>query len=135
MKNLLAALVLGPFVVTGPAQAGVAPSNPQRANPSAIQLVAAANPAERKTYVQKKEAGMAEWRSKIGDFTARTEANATAADQAASREIQGAWKHVEQASSTLDAAGEDGWDNAKAAYEQAFRDLEATWAKVVPAKN
>ncbi len=64
------------------------------------------------------------------------EANATAADQAAAREVQSAWSHVEQASSTLDSVGEDGWDNAKVAYEQASRDLKATWARVGdPAKN
>jgi len=42
---------------------------------------------------------------------------------------------VEQASTTLDAAGKDGWDNAKEAFEQASPDLEATWARVGPSKN
>jgi len=78
---------------------------------------------------------MAQWRSRIDDFAARTQAKATAADQAALPEIQSAWSHVEQASTALDAAGEDGWDKAKAAFEQASRDLEATWARVGPSKN
>jgi hypothetical protein len=100
-----------------------------------LHLVAAANPADRKTYVRKKEAQMEEWRSEIGHFTARTQANATAAGDAASHEIQGAWRHVEQASATLDAAGEDGLDNAKESFEHASHDLEATWARVGPSKN
>jgi hypothetical protein len=135
MKMLLAALVIGPIVLAGTAQAGVTPSNPLRGSASAIHLAAAENPADRKTYVQTKDAGMARWRSRIDEFTARTHANATAAGDAASHEIQGAWSHVQQASATLDAAGEDGWDNAKKAFEHASHDLEATWARVGPSKN
>jgi hypothetical protein len=135
MKILLAALVAGSFVLAGVARAEDAPSSPQHATPSAIHLIAASNSADRQTYVRKKNSGLEEWRSKIGHFNARMEASATAADQAASREIQGAWTHVEQASSKLDSVGEDGWDNAKLAYEHASRDLQATWARVGPAKN
>src|SRR5208337_4565311 len=74
-------------------------------------------------------AEMAQWRRKIGDFTARRETNATEADQAVKREIERAFTHVEEASSKLDAAGDDGYEDAKAAYERASRDLEATWAQ------
>jgi hypothetical protein len=136
MKILLAALVAGPIVLAGTAQAEVTLFNPLPFSASALHLAAAAeNPADRKTYVQSKDAGMAQWRSKIDDFATRTHAKAAAADEAASRELQGAWSHVERASSALDAAGEDGWDSAKAAYERSFHDLQATWARVVPAKN
>jgi hypothetical protein len=135
MKILLAVLVIGPVLLAGSAQARVAPSNPLRGGASAIHLAAAENPADRETYVRQEKAGMAQWRSRIGDFAARTQAKATAADEAASREIQGAWRHVERASRALDAAGEDGWDSAKAAYERSFHDLEATWARVGPSKN
>ena len=132
MKNLLAGVVIDPFVLAGTAQAGPALSLPPSAGPSAIHLADGVNSADRKTYVQKKEAEIAQRRRNIGDFTARTETNATGADQAAKREIERAWTHVEEASSKLDAAGEDGWEDA---YEQASRDLEATWAKVDPAKS
>lgn len=135
MKIVLAGLVISPFVLAGAAQAGHALSVPPPAGPSAIHLADAVNSADRKTYVQKKEAEMAQWRRKIGDFTARTETNATEADQAVKREIERAFTHVEEASSKLDATGEDGYEDAKAAYERASRDLEATWAKVDPAKN
>ena len=135
MKILLAASVISPFVSAGAAQTGHALSVPPPAGPSAIYLADAVNSADRKSYVQKKEAEMAQWRRKIGDFTARTETNATEADQAAKREIERAWTHVEEASSKLDAAGEDGYEDAKAAYERASRDLDAAWAKVDPAKN
>jgi hypothetical protein len=135
MKILLAALVASHFVLVGVAEAQAAPSSPQHAMPSAIILVAATDSTDRQIYVRKKNSGMEEWRSKIDHFNARMEANATAADQAASREIKGAWSHVEQASSTLDSVGEDGWDNAKVAYERASRELMATWARVGPAKN
>ena len=91
MKILLAALVVGPIVLAGAAQAEVTPSNPLRGSASTIHLAAAENPVDRKTYVQTKDAGMAQWRSRIDDFAARTQAKATAADQAASREVQGAW--------------------------------------------
>ena len=135
MKILLVALVVGPFALAGLAQAGVMPSSPIRGSVSTIHLTAAETPAGRKAYVQTKDAGIAQWRSRIDDFAARTQAKATATDRAASRKIQGAWRHVERASSALDAAGVEGWDNAKAAYEGASRDLEATWARVGPAKN
>ncbi len=135
MKILLAALVVGPFVLAGTAQAGVTPSNSLRGIACTIHLADVESPADRKTYVLKKEARMEEWRSKINHFAERTQENATAAGDAASHEIQGAWRHVEQASSALDAAGDDGWDKAKAAFEQASRDLEATWARVGPSKN
>jgi len=132
---LLAALVAAPFARAGIAQAEVTPSYPLRGSASTIHLAAAENPADRKTYVQTKNAEMAQWRSRIDNFAARTQARATAADETASREIQGAWSHVQRAPSALDAAGEDGWDNARSAYEQASRDLEATWARVGPSKN
>ena len=105
MKILLAALVVGPFILAGVAQAGVTQFNPLRASASTIYLAASENPADRKIYVQTKDGRMAQWRSTIDDFEARTQAKATAADQAASREIQGAWNHVERASSALDGAG------------------------------
>ncbi|RBP10415.1 hypothetical protein DFR50_11986 [Roseiarcus fermentans] len=135
MKIMLAALVIGPIVLAGTAQAGSTPSNPLRGIASTIHLAAAENPTDRKTYVQTKDAGMAQWRSTIDDFATRTQAKATAADEAASREIQGAWDHVERASSALDVAGEDSWDSAKAAYERSFHDLEATWARVGSSRN
>jgi hypothetical protein len=135
MKILLNALVLGPIVLAGTAQAGVTPSNLLLWSASTIHLAAAENPPDRKTYVETKDEGMAKWRSRIDDFTARTHAKATAAGEAASREIERAWRHVEQASRILDTVGEDGWDNAKTAYERASRDLGATWARVGPAKN
>jgi hypothetical protein len=135
MKIVLAALVVVPLVLAGAAQAEVPLSNPSLVSSSALHLVAAANPGDRKTYVRKKDAQLEEWRSRIDHFTERTQAKATAAGDAAVHEIQGAWSHVEQTSATLDAAGEDGWDNAKEAFEQASHDLEATWARAGPSKN
>jgi hypothetical protein len=108
MNILLATLVVGPLVLAGAAQAELAVSNPLGASPSAIHLVAVANPADRKIYIWKKDSRMEEWRSKIGHFAEHTQANATAAGDAASHEIQGAWSHVERASAKLDAAGEGG---------------------------
>jgi hypothetical protein len=135
MKILLATLIVGPSILTGAANAELAVYNPLLASPSTIHVVAMANPADRKTYVRKMDAKMEEWRSKIGHFTERTRESATAAGDAASREIHVAWSHVEQASSALEGAGDDGWDKAKAAFEKASRDLGATWARVGPSKN
>ena len=135
MKILLAASVIGPMVLAGAAQPGGMPSNPMRGSASTIHLAAAENPPDRKTYVQTKDAGIAQWRSRIDAFAARMQAKGTAADEAASREIQSAWDHVERASSALDAAGDDGWDSAKAAYERSFNDLESTWARVGSSRN
>ncbi len=135
MNVLLATLIVGPSVLAGAAHAELAAHNPLLASSSAIHAVAMANPADRKTYVRKKEAKMEEWRSKIGHFAERTQANATAAGDAAAHEIHLAWSHVEQTSAKLDVVGEDGWDSAKAAYERASQDLEATWARVGLSKN
>ena len=109
--------------------------NPLLASYGAIHVVAMANPADRETYLRKKDSKMGEWRSEIGHFVEQTEENATAAGEAASHEIYTAWSRVEQTSAKLDVAGQDGWDSAKAAYEQASQDLEATWARVGPSRN
>ncbi len=135
MKVLLAALIVGPSVLAGAAHAELAAHNRLLASYSSIHVVAMANPADRTTYLRKKDSKMEEWRSEIGHFAERTQEKATAAGDAASHEIHIAWSHVEQASAKLDVAGEDGWDSAKAAYERASQDLEATWARVGPSKN
>ena len=109
MKILFATLVASSLVLVGVAEAAAAPSSSsQHTTPSAILLVAATDLTERQIYVQKKNSGMEEWRSKIDHFNARMEANATAAGQAASREIKAAWSQVEQASSTSTRSAKPG---------------------------
>ena len=136
MKILLATLIVGPSILAGAAHAELAVYNPLLASPGAIHVVAMANPADRKTYVRTMDAKMEEWRTKIGHFTARTQESATAAGDAASNEIHVAWSHVEQTSSASSTPpAKTVGTRAKAAYEQASQDLEATWARVGPSKN
>lgn len=130
MKTLIAALVIGPLVLSGPSRAlttfSSPPTDPTNLIKPADTLVTT---ADHKIYMETKEAEMAQWRRKIDDFGAQTETQATRAGQAAALEVEGAWARVEQAASKLDTIGEAGWEGAKADYARAGVDLEETWAK------
>ena len=88
-----------------------------------------------KTYLETQAPRMAAWRQKISDFDARVETKTTQAGQAAKADVAAAWDSLEKASTNLAAAGVEGWDGAKAAYERALSDMETMWAKYEPAKT
>lgn len=136
MKVVATALLVGSLSAAG-ATGSYASATTPSLDGAAPFVLADAIPisADRKAYIQQKATRLAQWRSKISDFAERSKAKATEAGHAAKLEIEAAWGHVEEASRRLDAAGESGWSDAKAAYERSLRNLEATWAKVVPAKT
>jgi hypothetical protein len=135
MKIVSTALLLGSLGFAGATASHAETTSPLNGAAPFALADATPNSVDRKAYVQEKSTRMAQWKSKISEFAKRSETKATEAGHAAKLEIEGAWGHVEEASRRLDAAGESGWDDAKTVYERALRNLDATWAKVVPAKT
>ena len=72
MKVLVPALIVGPSLIAGAAHGELAVHNPLLASYGAIHVVAMANPADRETYLRKKDSKMGEWRSEIGHFVEQT---------------------------------------------------------------
>jgi hypothetical protein len=75
---------------------------------------------------------MQEWQRKLQDFSDKAEVKGIAAGDAAKNDLNKAWSKAEAASRRLQAAGAEGWENAKTSFEQASHELAETWHKVHP---
>lgn len=131
MRILAAAIVIGPLVLVGAAPSASA-GQPIRSE-TPIQLAAGTDaPADRDTYTHEAQTQMQEWQRKLHDFNASAETKGDEAGNAAGRDLNKAWIKAEAASRELQTASAEGWDSAKVSFDNASRDLAATWHKVNP---
>lgn len=127
MKALTASLVIGLLVAgTSPA----APVEPVVPLDGPVQLVAVDTTTARDTYAHEARAKMLEWKTKLHDFGKTADAKGTQAGATVQSDLNIAWAKADAASRKLQAAGADGWENAKASYETAGNNLAETWKKI-----
>ena len=133
MKLLTASIVVGPLMLFGalPAVAGQSPR--QLGSAAVVQLAVAGDPAgDRDSYTQKARNDMEEWQRKLHEVGDKTEAKGKEVGNAADSDLNQAWSKAKAASEKLQTMGAEGWDGAKASYEQASHDLSDTWHKIHP---
>jgi hypothetical protein len=75
---------------------------------------------------------MQEWERKLRDYSEKAEAKGREAGNAAENDLNKAWNKAEAASHKLETVGAEGWEHAKASFEQASRELAETWHKIHP---
>ncbi len=129
MKSLTALIVLGPLclVAAQPAAAGL-----RIATDSPIQVVDGTWASDRDSYAQKVGDEMREWKQKLQTFMESAEAEGKAGSAAAATGLNAAWAKTEAEAQKLQTASAEGWESAKAAYEQASHELSDLWARNRP---
>ena len=96
---------------------------------------AAGTPATgRDAYLRTVQQEMRDWQGKLRDAGETAVAGGRQAGSAAEAGLHDAWTKTEAASHRLQTASTEGWDGAKASYEEAARDLAAAWHRVHPDK-
>ena len=127
MKMLAAAIVIGPLLLIG-APPAAAQSTVPPGSGAAIRTAAPVDTAaDRDNYRQKAQGEVQAWQRKLSEKVA---AKGSAADNAAENDLDKAWIKTEAASDRLQSVGAEGWDNAKASFEAASRELAAAWDRI-----
>jgi hypothetical protein len=128
IKLSVAAIIIGPLLF-----AGTFPIHSQtlrHPDRNGFVQLAAADPAERDTYMQKARAEMLVWKQKLQEFGDKTKANATKAQAKASSELDEAWSQTKAASARLETAAAKDWESAKTSYRNASDKLALAWQNI-----
>jgi hypothetical protein len=133
--RVLAPIVIAAALLTGGAlpttAATVTP--PAGAGHTVLRAMPAADAgSDRDSFTAKAEAEMHDWQRKFDDAAQSARAKGEEGGAATSRALDHAWTKTKDASHQLESASTDGWDKAKAEFEQASHDLAAEWHKVYP---
>jgi len=133
MKFLTTSIVIGPLMLFGALPATAGASAHPLGSVVAIQLAVAGDPAgDRDSYTQKVRDDMQEWQRKLHGVGDKAEAKGKEVGSAADDGLNQAWTKAKAASDKLQTMGADGWDSAKASFEQASHELADTWHRVHP---
>ncbi len=134
MRFLIAAIVIGPLMLTGArsnAAGAAAAAAPSAAADTQVQPAAgSARTAEWNSYVEKVRSNMAGWQRKLQDYGRTAAAKGKEAGSASADNLNKAWTRAKAASHKVQSAGAEGWESAKASFEKASRDLKDAWDKV-----
>jgi hypothetical protein len=84
------------------------------------------------SYLQQSRNEMHEWHLRLEHLGEKAKAAGKKDVRAAERELDAAWVATEADASRLRAAGAEGWDNARIAYEKSTKALTVAWDKVRP---
>lgn len=132
MKLVTTSIVIGPLLLFG-ALSAAAQLPGARGAETAIQLAVAGDPAgDRDSYTQKARDDMQEWQRKLHGAGDTVATKGKEVGNAADDDLNQAWAKAKAASDKLQTMGAEGWDSAKASFEQASHDLATTWHKVHP---
>ncbi len=135
MRFPIAAIVIGSVMLAG---AGAAFAQSARTNDTAAFHPSAAvvdSSADRDSYLHKARKKTAEWRRKMDELNKKAAADGKQAAIVAEDDVTKAWARVKIASRRLENASADGWEAAKATFEKASHNLEATWHKRHPGER
>jgi hypothetical protein len=88
--------------------------------------------AKKDEYVQKSKAEMQEWTEKMKEFGQKADDKGQHAAAASKNGLQQAWAKTEAEARKLEAAGADGWENAKNSFENASQNFRDSWRKAHP---
>jgi hypothetical protein len=95
-------------------------------------LPAAAQSPEHTTYLEKARTDLQDWRRQLDAFDARVETEGQADGRAAADRLNLAWARTQTEAAKLQAAGADGWERAKASFEDTSREFTESFDKVRP---
>ena len=118
-------------MLTGGPSANGPPDLPLRP-PTHISAQSSLSASDRDTYERKVQDELREWQIKLADFSKKTETNGRNASVAAQHDLNMAWAQTELEANRLQSVDRKDWDSAKTAYENASRELAATWEKIRP---
>jgi hypothetical protein len=131
MRMRTASIVIGSIALIGalPAAAGQSTISPSAS--ATVRLAANSDATvDRETYMQRARGDMQEWRRKLHQFREKAGVSGKEAGSAAETDLNKAWTKTEAASRRLQTAGAEGWDHAKASFEQASHELADAWDRI-----
>jgi hypothetical protein len=127
-RALVITVVIGQFLMFGAAAADQLVSGDSR-----IQSAAAGDSStDRQTYTRKAHADMREWQQKLHDFGEKADVGGQKIGHTTGDDLNKALADAEVASRRLQTASDEEWTDAKSSFEQASRELTATWDKIRP---
>jgi hypothetical protein len=111
---------------------GALPAAGQSAPPAVPpQTGASSDPAPgHDTYLETARADLQQWRGELDAFAATAEAEGRADSRAAADRLNVAWANTRAAAGKLQAAGAEGWERARASFEDTSRDFTEAFDKV-----
>jgi hypothetical protein len=129
MRIFTASIIAGSLMLVG----GL-PAAGQSNSPAAPVPLAAGNETttDRDSYTHRATGEMQDWQQKVQDFGEKAKAKGQEAGDATATAVNSAWARTQAAGRKLQEAGADGWEGAKASYEQATHKLADAWDKVRP---
>ena len=133
--NRLVAAALGLLMLSGvPALADDTDQpEPIRRDPSTLMNQQPQQPEDpafasmKSQYVGDVRTKLHEWREKIRDLGQKTKGDTSDAVRQANMDLRKAWFHAASAARSLSHTTKEKWDEAKAGYEQAAKDLQDKW--------
>ena len=134
MRNFVAAIIMGSLALAGTGSAVAQSQSPSPPHADAAMQPArgASATSDRESYMQTVHSDMRSWEQRLHTFGGTTDARLREADNAAARDLKAAWTTTQTASRKLERVSAGGWQEAKAAYERATRDLSGAWHRIHP---
>jgi hypothetical protein len=86
----------------------------------------------RSSFTQHAQDDMQEWQRKVHDFGRQAKAAGQQGARSARDDLNTALSKAKLAADRLHTVGADGWQGAKAGYQQARHDLADTWERIKP---
>lgn len=68
-----------------------------------------------------------QWKGRVEDFSSEANKKGTDASKSAARNVDRAWNNVKQQWDKLQSAGDDTWQDTKAAFERAWEEFQDAW--------
>ena len=109
--------------------AGALPAAAQLATPPTDVAAPASNTA-RDSYLQEAGNKIAVWKQQVSDFNSRAVVTGHQDSVAARQDLNEAWAKTEAAGRDMQAAGADGWERTKGAFESASHAFTAEFDKI-----
>jgi hypothetical protein len=130
---LVGLIVVGPLVALAGPPAVAGHSRPLLVNQLLVKVADNDDFAARKdAYLQKSRNDMAEWQRKMHVAGERGEAQGHEAAATTRAHLDRTWTAAERSWRDLQAAGAEGWDSTKNAYERSAAELRVQWHQLHP---
>jgi hypothetical protein len=121
-------VLLAPLLLAALPAHATGPSLPPNAN---VRLVADDDEG-RSSFTQQAQDDMQEWQRKVHDFGRQAKATGQHGVRSAKDDLNTAFSKAKLAADRLHTVGADGWQGAKASFQQARHDLRDTWDRIKP---
>jgi len=130
MRTLTALGLIAPLAllaISQPVAAQTRPSGPPAPLPASGGIAAT---ADHESFTQQTQHEMQDWQHKLQELRESAKAKGQQVGSAAQHDLDKAWADTQVQAERVKAATIDNWENAKAGFQKASRDLADAWDRV-----